>query len=163
MSLARQVDLSKLSSLATLDMYSVHLATVTVIFSLILLLVFNIIHANESSTILVCIGQNKENQCNSQRDANCNSSSLAVLPQLLKKHTIPHIIQFCTSQIELDHSILFYQLYNVTFIGVQDRTMIHCTSKAGMSFTESEGIHLENLIFDQCGALHDSDFCQCHK
>ena len=36
--------------------------------------------------------------------------------------------------------------------------MINCisTSKAGMSFAESEGIHLENLIFDQCGALHDS-------
>ena len=63
----------------------------------------------------------------------------------------------------IEYSVQFHQLYNVTFIGYSQKTMLNCGNKAGMSFTESEGIHLENLIFDQCGALHDSDFCQCHK
>ena len=137
------------------------LSLTAIVFSLSLQVVFGSTHVNESSTTLVCIGRNKEeryNLCKSQGDVNCNISSLADLSHLLQKNTRSHYIQFCTSQIELEYNIPFHQLYDVSFIGDLHKTMINCngTSNAGMSFAESEGIYLENLIFDQCGALHDS-------
>lgn len=135
--------------------YPVHHTTVVIILHVL----FSVICANERNTNLVCIGYDKEegyNECMSQTNVNCNISSLAVLPQVLQKQKRPCYIHFCTTYIELLGSIRFHQLNNATFIGNQYKTMLKCGNKGGLHFTESEIVHLENLIFDQCGTLHDS-------
>ena len=123
----------------------------------VLSLCFQVIFVSGSR--FVCIGHDKKERyklCTSQGDVNCNVSSLSMVPQVLHEHRKPYYVQFCTTNIDLEEHIQFNKLYNVTFIGDQYKTIINCTSKAGMSFSESEGIQLENLIFDHCGAEHDS-------
>ena len=86
---------------------------------------------------------------------NCGISSLAILPELLQENST---VRFCTTHIHLNTSIHFQGFYNVTFIGDQQMTVIDCSlsHEAGISFTDSEKIHLKNLVFEQCSALQES-------
>ena len=86
--------------------YSVHLAIL--VFSLFFLLVIvSVIHANESSTNLVCIGYDKKegyNLCMSQEDVKCNISSIFSSPPSGAPETEKAMLH--TTNIEL------LQLYN---------------------------------------------------
>ena len=111
---------------------------------------------SEASSSLICIGVDKDEQhllCENQM---CNISSLETLPPLLQGNVRPYYILFCTTQIELENSVQFEQLHTINFIGNKRKTIINCTEQAGITFTNSEEIYLENLTFEKCGALHNS-------
>ena len=115
-------------------------------------------YATEGSSGLVCIEHYDSsgvhhNQC--KHPVNCSTLSLANLPEQLQANSR---VYFCTSHIQLDTSIHFQRLYNVTFAGNEQKTVVNCSEshEAGVSFTESEDIHLKNLIFEKCSALQES-------
>ena len=131
----------------------------TIVNILYLQVAFGTLHVNEgNSSSFVCIGSDNEEcygLCTRQMDVNCSISSLDMLPQLLQENKRPYYVKFCTTYIELEDIVKFFHLYNVTFVGDQNQTVINCTGKAGISFNDSKGIYLENFIFDRCGAKHD--------
>ena len=90
-----------------------------------------------------------------QADCNCSTLSLANLPEQSQANSR---VYFCTSHTQLDTNIHFQRLYNVTFTGNGQKTVVNCSEshEAGVSFTKSEDIHLKNLIFENCGALQES-------
>ena len=115
-------------------------------------------YATEGSSGLVCIEHYDSlgvhhNLC--KHPVNCSTLSLANLPEQLQANSR---VYFCTSHIQLDTSIHFQRLYNVTFAGNEQKTVVNCSEsrEAGVSFTESEDIHLKNLIFEKCSALQES-------
>ena len=122
--------------------------------------VFSNAHATEGSSGLICIEENDSlgayhNPCKNPNATNCNISSLTILPELLQANSTIHL---CMPHIQLDTSIHLQGLYNVTFTGVKQKTVMNCSEshEAGVSFTESENIHLENLVFEKCGTLQES-------
>ena len=126
-----------------------------------------VIHASKSSIGLACIepyyisdsgtSEVHHNPCKNHvsEAVDCGISSLTNLPKLLKTNSR---VQFCTTHIQLDINIQFQGLYNVKFVGDQQMTVINCSEshEAGVSFIESEKIHLKNLVFEKCNALQES-------
>ena len=109
---------------------------------------------------LICIEENASsgeyhNLCKTHNATLYNISSLSILPELLQANLRVH---FCAPHIQLDTNIHFHGLYNVTFTGGKKMTKIDCfeSKNAGVRFTESENIHLENLVFENCGNLQES-------
>ena len=86
---------------------------------------------------------------------NCGISCLAKLPDLLQANSTVH---FYIPHIQLNTSIKFQGLYGVTFIGDQQTTIIDCSLSlaSGVSFTNSEKVHLTNLVFEKCSVLQES-------
>ena len=115
-----------------------------------------IIQYKESNASVLCIGQDRDYQNKLCQSQTCNTSSLPTLPLHLQGNVRPYFVIFCTTEVSLETNVQFQDLYNVTFIGDHNKTVISCANQAGLTFTNSEEVHLENLIFDHCGALHNS-------
>ena len=88
-----------------------------------------------------------------------HNQCVSVLPKLLELlHQANLTVHFCTTHLQLNTSIHFQGLYDVSFIGDQRTTVIDCSLShdAGVSFNNSENIYLENLVFENCGTLQES-------
>ena len=123
--------------------------------------IVGIAHTTKTNTglVQVCIEHYNKgvhfNQCKNHEAVNCSTLSIVNLPELLQNNSR---VYFCTAHIQLDTSIQFQKLYNVIFTGNHEKTVINCSEsrEAGVSFTHSEKVYLENLIFEKCSALQES-------
>lgn len=122
---------------------------------LVLVAVLCCLHAAQTFSMLLFCNNSSDNeivvysraaQCSCELTGNVSEYSLSRLNKVLGNCTT---VYFCSPVFELDESLSFVNLHDVSFVGCK-RTTFNCNGVNGIRFTHVTNLRVQNVNFINC-------------